>query len=268
MIGYLGSEGSYTFHAAATFYVHEELIPYNNIGKLFHALDTNEVDGICLPYENMRDGTSFDVLGRVRKKHYHISREIILNIILNVVSMEHNADQIEKLFATDLTINESYNTLKKEFGKYQKMLVKSNKQAIHNVSLPSKSVQGAVVSSYDELGDLNVVLSDVRDSHENTHRYVLVTKSLKVNGFHNRTLIACSPKQNRVGALYDILHEFVLRRINLVKILSHPLKSKEDDIIFYLEVEGNIEDALIIEALGIVKFKSKFVSILGSYYSK
>ena len=88
MIGYLGYEGSYTFFAASSFVKIDDLIAYSNIGRLFYALENNEVSEIIVPYENMKEGTSFDVLGRVRKGHYHIIKEIVQEIVLSVVSKE------------------------------------------------------------------------------------------------------------------------------------------------------------------------------------
>ncbi len=267
MIGYLGPEGSYSFYAASTFYMIDELVPHNNIGRLFYALENNEVLGIVLPYENMKEGTSFDVLGRVRKKHYHISREVVMEVVLNVVSKEHNHQGINEMYATSHSINECYNTLKKELGKYQRFEVKTDKIALEKLNEETSIKRGAVLSNYENLGSYNIVLNDIRDTKENTHKFVLVTKNLEVSGVHNRTLIACSPKVNRTGALYDILHEFVIRGINMTKILSNPIKNIEEDIIFYIELEGNIEDKLLIEAFNIIKFKSRYVSLLGSYFS-
>ena len=268
MIGYLGHEGSYTFFAATQFSPADQLISYNNIGRLFYALNKDEVKGIIVPFENMKEGTSFDVLRRVRKGHYHISKEIVLDLVLSIVSKENNVDNIDQIYATELSINECYNNLKKELGKYQRFEVKTNKIALEKLNENSSLSRGAVLSNYEELSSYNIVVNDIRDTNENTHKYVLISKLLKVNGLHNRTMITCSPKINRVGALYDILHEFVLRGINITKILSNPTNGNDGDVIFYITLEGNIEDKLLIEALGIVKFKTKFVSIIGSYFSK
>lgn len=268
MIGYLGPEGSYTYFAALTFNPVENLIPHNNIGRLFYALEKHEVDGILLPYENMKEGISFDVLGRVRKNHYHISKEVVLEVVLNVVSKEATLNNIEQIYATTHSINECYNTLKSEFGKYQRFEVKTDKIALEKLNEESTIKRGSVLSNFEEMGSYNVVLSDIRDTRENTHKYAFVTRTLEVNGIHNKTLIACSPKFNKTGSLYDVIHEFVIRGINLTKILSSPQKSTDQDTIVYIEVDGNIEDKTIVEALSVVKFKSRFISILGSYYSK
>ena len=266
MIGYLGPEGSYAYFAALTFNTVDNLIPHNNIGRLFYALENHEVDGIIVPYENMKEGISFDVLGRVRKKHYHISKEVVLDIVLNVVSKESSVKGIEQIYATTHSINECYNQLKSEFGKYQRFEVKTDKIALEKLNEETSIKRGSVLSNFEELGSYNVVLSNIRDTKENTHKYAFITKNLDVNGVHNKTLIACSPRFNKTGSLYDIVHEFVIRGVNITKILSSPQSPNDEEIIVYIEVAGNMEEKVIIEALNIVRFKSRFISILGSYY--
>ncbi len=268
MIGYLGPENSYAYYAASSFYVADQLIPYSNIGRLYYALEQDEVEGIVVPYENMKEGTSFDMLNRVNKNHYHISRIIDLDVVLQLVSKEYNSKGIEQVYLTELSLNECYNSLKKELGKYQKFEVKSNLVARSKLETESSTKTAAVVSVYEEIGDLNVVLNDIRDSKENLHKFVLISKSLNVNGFHNRTIIVTSPKKNKIGALYDILHEIVIRQLNITKILSNPLLDSTGDILFFIEFEGNIEDENVIETLGMIKMKSSFTRIIGSYYQK
>lgn len=268
MIGYLGPEGSYSYYAGTTFYVKEELVSYNNIGRLFYALEHDEVTGIVLPFETMKFGTSFDVLGRVHKHHYHISKEILMDIVLSIVSSGFDPSSIREIYATEHSINECYNTLKAELGKYVKKYVTTNQQALEAVRKAETEHVGAVLSNHEMLEDLHVVVNDIRDVHENTHKFVLVEKNLKVSGFHNRTLIACSPKKEQGGALYDLLHEFVFRGCNIIKILSTPHFTSDQPMIFYIELEGNLEQENIADALAMVTMKSKFVSILGSYYAK
>lgn len=265
MIGYLGQEGSYSYFAACEHFDKYVLIPHNNLGRLFYALDVDEVEGIVVPFENIKDGTNFDVLGRILKKHYHISREIILDLQLNVVSKNHDPKHISGIFATEESINEGYNKLKKEFGKYKKNYVRTDKDGLNRLQRNDTLSSAAVVSRYEHIDDLNVVLANIRDSKYNMHKYVYITKSLKVTGTHNKILVALSPKFNQAGSLYDVIHEFVIRRVNIVKILSQPMHNKEGDTIVYLEVDGNLEDDRIKESISIIKLKSTFFSIIGSY---
>lgn len=268
MIGYLGPEGSYSYHASCTFYMKAELVPYNNLGRLFYALEHDEVQGIVVPFENMKEGTRFDILGRILQSQYHISREIVMEIAFSLVSTNSSTVGIQTIYGTEHSVSESYETLKKELGKFKKQYVTSNKLALDYVLQQQDPSVAAVLSNHEPLGDCHIVLTDIRDTKQNTYKYVLIEKSLKVTSFDNRTLLACAPKHNDGGALYDILHEFVIRHVNITKILSIPTKTKEDDILFYIDLEGNIEHPAITEAIAILKVKTRFISILGSYYGK
>ena len=118
------------------------------------------------------------------------------------------------------------------------------------------------------LGDLNVLLENVRDSKYNSTRFIYITKSLEVIGFHNKTSIVCAAKANMPGALYDILHEFAIRNIDLAKIESRPRKSVLGEYLFYIDFYGNIDNPEIKQALEVIKYKTDMLRILGSYYSK
>lgn len=268
MIGYLGQEGSTSYFAARKYYDDREMIPHNNLGRLFYALEVDEVERIIVPFENMKDGTNFEVLGRVLKSHYHISQVITLNLEMNVVSKNYNSDNIIGIFATEETINDCYQTLKSEFGKYRKNYVRTSRDALNKIKYSDSLSVAAVVSKYEYLDHLNVIASNIRDNHYNMYKYVIIEKELNVMGNHNRISIALKPKYNRVGAFHDILHEFSFRNISIFKVLSQPMNNENKDTILYLELDGNLDDEEMKEAIQITKLKSTFLTILGSYYEK
>jgi prephenate dehydratase len=88
------------------------------------------------------------------------------------------------------------------------------------------------------------------------------------SGMHNRISIALQPKYNRVGAFYDILHEFAFRNVNILKVLSQPMHNANNDVILYLELEGNLEDEHILESIQVARMKSTFLTMLGSFLAK
>lgn len=72
-------------------------------------------------------------------------------------------------------------------------------------------------------------------------------------------------KEDRSGALYDVLGEFARRKINLTKIESRPSKKALGDYMFHVDCEGHLEDEEIKEALNGVEKKVAMLKILGSY---
>jgi DNA-binding response OmpR family regulator len=66
MIGYLGPERSYTFFAASSFYVQEELIAYKNIGRL---LSRDHILSAVWGYDLGLNTRTVDThMSRIRKK--------------------------------------------------------------------------------------------------------------------------------------------------------------------------------------------------------
>ncbi|MEG0579723.1 MAG: bifunctional chorismate mutase/prephenate dehydratase, partial [Niameybacter sp.] len=67
------------------------------------------------------------------------------------------------------------------------------------------------------------------------------------------------------GALYHILSHFAYNSLNLLKIQSRPMKDKSWHYYFFVDLEGHLEDANMLIALGKVSKESEYFSILGSY---
>jgi len=80
----------------------------------------------------------------------------------------------------------------------------------------------------------------------------------------DRTSIMFSIK-DKPGALYDILSPFKKAKINLTKIESRPSKRKAWEYIFFVDMEGHIEDKKLRKAIDNVKDSCLYLKILGSY---
>ena len=267
MIGYLGPENSFTYFAAASFYVKNELVSYKNIYRLFEALNNDEVIGIVVPIENSIDGSITEVLDKLIESDFHINREIVTDIQLSLISKSRNLSKIRFVISNPHALAECRKTLMSKLGKYREMTSTSTSSAIKKLE-KQDDTYAAIASKHAASDDLNILLDNIRDSLYNSTRFIFITKSLEVIGFHNKTSIVCASKANKPGALYDILHEFAIRNIDLAKIESRPRKSVLGEYLFFIDFYGNIEDTIIKEALGVLKYKTNMLRILGSYYSK
>jgi prephenate dehydratase len=71
--------------------------------------------------------------------------------------------------------------------------------------------------------------------------------------------------KNKPGALYEILGEFASKNIDLTKIESRPTKKALGDYVFYIDIQGHIEDKMIKDTISKIKGKVGMLKILGSY---
>lgn len=267
MIGYLGPVNSFTYLASKTFYVENELKAYQSLYDLFEALEKGYVEGIVVPIENSIEGSVNFVMDKMLDKNVHINKEIILDITMSLISKNHDITGINKVISHAHALAQTRKTLKKELGKYKEVQAFSTSDAVK--MLESHDLSYAAIASKKTIqGDLHILLDDISDEKHNKTRFVFITKSLEVLGFHNKSSIICSAKENQSGSLYDILHEFALRGINLTKVESRPNKNYLGKYVFYIDFEGNLDSKEIKETLAILKYKTRYLKVLGSYYSK
>jgi chorismate mutase/prephenate dehydratase len=71
--------------------------------------------------------------------------------------------------------------------------------------------------------------------------------------------------KDRVGALYCALEHFDRHDINLTNIQSRPSKKRPWEYIFFIDLQGHIEDEPVQSALEKVKADCLFFKVLGSY---
>jgi chorismate mutase/prephenate dehydratase len=71
--------------------------------------------------------------------------------------------------------------------------------------------------------------------------------------------------KDRPGALYNILEPFKKANINLTKIESRPSRRKAWEYIFFVDMEGHIDDAKLKKAIEAVKENCLYLKVLGSY---
>jgi prephenate dehydratase len=267
MVGYLGPIHSFTYQAASTFYMQGELLPYGNFHLLFEALDKDLVEGIVVPIENSIEGTVNVVQDKLLEYGFQINREIVMDIRLSLISKSNQLETIKYVISNPVALQQCRNTLSKELGKYKEVYEDSTSKAVKNL-FELDETYAAVASEENVLGELNILLNDCQDYQQNQTRFLFIKKTLEVIGLHNKTSIVITPQVEVSGALYDILHEFAIRSINLTKIESRPSKEELGSYKFYIDFEGNIEDQVVKDAIAILTHKSKSIKLLGSYYSK
>ena len=67
------------------------------------------------------------------------------------------------------------------------------------------------------------------------------------------------------GALCRSLAAFAERGINLLKIESRPMPERPWEYVFYLDLEGHLDQAACAQAVEHLRETTEFVRILGSY---
>ena len=70
---------------------------------------------------------------------------------------------------------------------------------------------------------------------------------------------------NKQGSLYSAIELLAKSGINMTKIESRPMKKELGKYVFFIDIDGNIDDASIYFALDKVRQNTFFYKFLGSY---
>lgn len=266
MIGYLGPSNSFTYVAANSFCSSDRLKPYRSIYELFVALGNKEVVGIVVPIENSIEGSVNLVTDKLLDKDIHINKEIVIDIQLALISNNDDVSKIKHILSHPHALAQCRNTLNNNKIVYNEIQTGSTSQAVKDLKTLDNTY-AAIASKNTVDGTLSVLLDDIGDNHNNKTRFIYVSNSLVVKPSHNKSSIISAANNDISGALYDILHEFAIRGINLTKIESRPSKDYLGSYVFHIDFVGNVENPDIMETLSILKHKTRFLKVLGSYNS-
>ena len=115
--------------------------------------------------------------------------------------------------------------------------------------------------------ECQVIAADIEDSIDNSTRFVFLSREPAPQDLEGRykTSIVCGIAQDQPGSLLMILSEFAFRYVNLTKIESRPSKRGLGDYVFFIDMEGRVDDAPLAQALNCLTCKLAWVKVLGSY---
>ncbi len=114
---------------------------------------------------------------------------------------------------------------------------------------------------------LAVLVPDAHDHANAVTRFVVVNQPgpLPAATGSDRTSLVAFLREDHPGALMEILTEFAVRGINLVRIESRPTGDGLGKYYFFIDCEGHVDDARVGEALMGLRRVCADVRFLGSY---
>jgi len=192
-----------------------------------------------------------------------IVSEIYIDIKHNLLSKAQSLENIKAIYSHPNALGQCKGWIKKHLPNVPLYETISTAKAAR---IAEKDPSAAAIASLaaSEIYNLNVLASGIEDKTNNTTRFLVIGKYIPKSTGDDKTSFMFSIK-DRVGALYEILAPFYKNKINLTRIESRPSRQKSWSYIFYVDVEGHIEDEKLKNALNEVERLTVFLKILGSY---
>ena len=141
----------------------------------------------------------------------------------------------------------------------------STAAAAMKVAGDKNPVQGAIAGrrAAAEYG-LAVVADSIQQEKNNSTRFIIIGPE-EVYTRESNQLALCIELPHRSGSLYRILSHFLYNDLNMTQIESRPIPGKNWEYRFFVDVEGNLEDASVKNALRGIREEAAFLRVLGNF---
>ena len=261
---YLGPEGTFTESAAFKHFGHAiDAIPVDGIAAVFRTVETGGGDYGVVPIENSTEGVVGHTLDLFLASELSICGEVELPIHHCLLAAGDDADAIAKVYSHQQSFAQCRRWLDANLPGALRETVASNGEAARRAAAePGTAAIAGEVAATDY--GLRIVAANIEDEPGNRTRFVVIGRQSVGPTGDDKTSVIFSTR-DRPGALYELLHAFKKRDINMTRIESRPSHQGSWSYVFYVDFEGHAGSAHVQAALAELAGHAPFYKFLGSY---
>ena len=263
-IAYLGPEATFTHMAAKTkFGESAKYLSAKSIGEVFSHVEIGRANYGVVPIENTSEGMVNYTLDRILDTNLSIIGEMIIRVSHYLLSKEKDTKNIKKIYSHPQAFAQCRYWIERKMPDIESIETKSTGKAAFLVQKEKNT--GAIGTKLaSTIYGLNILAEHIEDSAQNYTRFLIIGKEKPKPTGNDKTSIALAIK-DRIGALFNLMKPFAENRVNMNKIESRPSKQKPWDYVFFIDMDGHIENENVKKTLGNLEDLTKFLKILGSY---
>ena len=265
MVACQGVQGAYQQQACDRLFSMPQIMYARNFNGVFAAIE----QGLCqygvLPLENSTAGSVNSIYELMSKYRFYIVRSVRLKIDHCLLAKKGTKQgEIREIFSHEMAILQCQDYLKNFAG--VKVTVCSNTAEAAERVASSQRRDVAALASYEctELYDLVCLEDSVQDSENNYTRFICISKDLEIYPGANKTSMMLSVA-HRPGALYNVLSSFNALGINISKLESRPIGSRDFVYRFYFDIDAEAYSEKFIRLMNQIQELSAEFRYLGSY---
>ncbi|GAA0853503.1 prephenate dehydratase [Aliiglaciecola litoralis] len=273
-VAFLGDRGSYSYLATQKYFSRRpgELmeIGCKSFSEIIKKVETNEADYAVLPIENTSSGSINEVYDQLQHTSLSVIGELTHPIKhAMLVGADTELSHIRTLYAHPQVFAQCSHFLA-ELGNVEVKPCDSTSAAMITVNeLASKSVAAIGSEAGGALYGLTAIKSNLANQKENHSRFIVVARNavkvpLQVPA---KTALVMSTVQ-KPGALVEALLVLKNNNINMTKLESRPITGNPWEEMFYIDVEGNVQDGPMQQALEELQATTRYFKVLGCYPSE
>jgi prephenate dehydratase len=272
-IAYLGPAGTFTEDALGEALGDTEFEPLrtDTVFDAISAVIEGRADRALAPYENSIEGSvrgTLDLLAFeapnvsiVGEHDYPVRQHLIVREGVEL-------GQIEAVLSHQQGLAQTARFLRENLSGVELRSVSSTAAAVRMVSESPRPWAAVGSRAAAALYGCRILREGIQDEQNNVTRFVWLAPDgtePPAGEKWKTSLIFHELGDDHPGALVDALAEFSSRGINLSRIESRPQRSELGRYLFFVDIDGKVDDEPIAAAVGALRAKAESVRILGSY---
>lgn len=263
---YQGVPGAYSYIAMKRYFGENvENFHVPTWRDAMEAVKMGKADYAVLPIENSSAG--------IVSENYDLLIEYDNCIVgEQIIPIEHALLGLPEAELSDITEVYSHPQALMQCGRYlenhrewEKHSLKNTAVSACKVKEDAKKNQAAIASELTaEIYGLKVLDEKIQDSRTNATRFIIVTgKKVYTKAAQKISISFEIPHES--GSLYRMLSHFIYNGLNMNRIESRPVQEKNWEYRFFIDFEGNLDDAAVQNALRGIREEAIRLKILGNY---
>ena len=261
-----GTEGAYS-QAATEHYFGKNCNSFyvKTFREAMEAIEEGSADFAVLPIENSTAGAVDEMYDLLVEFENYIVGETVVPIQNTLSALPGTKfDEIERVYSKGVALMQASKFLE-EHGDWQQISVANTAIAAKKVRDEQDKSQAAVCSAYAaEVHGLEVLADNINDESGNCTRFIVVTNQ-KIFLKDASKISLCVEHSHESGSLYHMLSHFIYNDLNMTKIESRPIEGRNWEYRFFIDIEGNLADAAVKNAIRGLREEARSLRILGNY---
>lgn len=261
-----GTEGAYS-QAATEHYFGKNCNSFyvKTFREAMEAIEEGSADFAVLPIENSTAGAVDEMYDLLVEFENYIVGETVIPILNTLSGLPGTKfDEIERVYSKGVALMQASRFLEAH-GDWQQISVANTAIAAKKVRDEQDKSQAAVCSAYAaEVHGLEVLADNINDESGNCTRFIVVTNQ-KIFLKDASKISLCLEHSHESGSLYHMLSHFIYNDLNMTKIESRPIEGRNWEYRFFIDIEGNLADAAVKNAIRGLREEARSLRILGNY---
>ena len=261
-----GTEGAYGQAAMNQFFGEDvNCFHVRTFRDAMEAIEEGSADFAVLPIENSSAGPVNEMYDLLDEFENYIVAETILPVVHTLSGLPGTRlSEIKRVYSKAEALMQTTRFLD-DHSDWQRISVVNTAIAAKKVLEDQDKAQAAVCSAYAaKIHGLEVLVDDINDEADNSTRFIVVTnQKIFLKDASKISIEFELPHES--GSLYNILSHFIYNDLNMTKIESRPVEGKQWEYRFFVDFDGNLEDAAVKNAIRGLREEARNLRILGNY---